>query len=41
MAELAAVFARIDLPKTAILLGLLGAIGIILWEVWRGFRSRK
>ena len=31
-------FKRLDLPKTAILLGLLTALGIIVWEVWS---SRK
>ena len=31
---------RIDLGRTAILLGFLGAIGIVIWEIWRATRKR-
>ena len=39
MAALAAFFERIDFGRTAILLGLLVAVGIIVWELWRANRK--
>jgi hypothetical protein len=40
MATIAALFERIDLGRTAILLGLLVAVGIIVWELWRSNSKR-
>ena len=34
-------FDTIDFGRTAILLGLLVAVGIVLWEVWRANRKRE